>query len=262
MSVEHEFAFEAFGLRVLVVADSAAAVEDLELLLPPGSVPSSAGSGGRTFALRDRPDGMYDLTRDGDILVEGRSLTVVRAALERELLAVVALEAPGRIFVHAGVVAHDGAAIVIPGKTYSGKTSLVAALVRAGAVYYSDEYALLDASGLVHPFAKPLSLRESGQQFDHPVEMIGGVAGDGAVPIGLVVVTTYAAGASWQPTRLSAGEAALELLTNTLAARTRPGEVMRSLTRAVAPAVTLKGERSEAGELAPLLLAELRRARS
>ena len=44
----------------------------------------------------------------------------------------------------------------------------MAALVRAGAEYYSDEFAPLDAGGLVHPFAKPLSIRnERFVQVDH-----------------------------------------------------------------------------------------------
>jgi hypothetical protein len=58
------------------------------------------------------------------------------------------------IFVHAGVVAWRGQAIVIPGATQSGKTSLVAALVRAGAEYFSDEYAVFDARGRVHPLPR------------------------------------------------------------------------------------------------------------
>ena len=37
-----------------------------------------------------------------------------------------------------------GRAIVIPGRTFSGKSTLVAELVRAGATYYSDEYAVED----------------------------------------------------------------------------------------------------------------------
>jgi uridine kinase len=41
--------------------------------------------------------------------------------------------------------------IAIPGRSFSGKTSLVTALVRAGAVYYSDEFAVIDRDGLVRP---------------------------------------------------------------------------------------------------------------
>ena len=36
-------------------------------------------------------------------------------------------------------------------------------LVRAGATYYSDEYAVLDSRGRVHPFSKPIELREEGK---------------------------------------------------------------------------------------------------
>ena len=35
-------------------------------------------------------------------------------------------------------------------------------MVRAGATYYSDEYAVIDDTGLVHPFARPLGIREEG----------------------------------------------------------------------------------------------------
>lgn len=48
---------------------------------------------------------------------------------------------------------------MVPGRTLSGKSSLVLALVKAGADYYSDEYAVFDGSGRVHPYSKPLSRR-------------------------------------------------------------------------------------------------------
>ena len=65
----------------------------------------------------------------------------------------------------------------LPGHSFSGKSTLVAALVRAGAVYYSDEFAVLDPDGFVHPYAKALSLDVARQ-----VEELGGVAGDEPLP--------------------------------------------------------------------------------
>jgi predicted ATPase len=44
----------------------------------------------------------------------------------------VATEAPRRVFVHAGVVGWKGQAILVPGRSYSGKTTLIAALMKAG----------------------------------------------------------------------------------------------------------------------------------
>ena len=63
---------------------------------------------------------------------------------------------------HAGVVGWKGWALVLPGKSGAGKTTLVAELIRAGATYYSDEYAVLDERGRVHPYARPLAVRVDG----------------------------------------------------------------------------------------------------
>ena len=64
-----------------------------------------------------------------------------------------------RVFLHAGAVAWNGLGIVIPGGTMSGKTSLVRELLQAGALYYSDEYAVLDDLGRLHPYPQPLGVR-------------------------------------------------------------------------------------------------------
>ena len=52
------------------------------------------------------------------------------------------------------------AAIVMPGASFAGKTTMVRAWLEAGATYYSDEFAVLDRTGRVHPFARPLAIRE------------------------------------------------------------------------------------------------------
>lgn len=123
--------------------------------------------------------------------------------------------ARGLVFVHAGVVAWKGAAIVIPARSFAGKTTLVAELVKLGAEYYSDEYAVIDAGGMVHPFVKPLSMREPGgdrTQSDVPVEYFGGRTGREPVTIGLVLLTAFSAGAEWEPEPITPGMAVLDIL--------------------------------------------------
>jgi hypothetical protein len=62
--------------------------------------------------------------------------------------------------VHAGVVSGPDGLIAIPGESGLGKTTLVAALLRAGFGYLSDEALALDRdSGAVTAFPRPLSLR-------------------------------------------------------------------------------------------------------
>ena len=147
---------------------------------------------------------------------------------------------------------------MVPGRSRSGKTTLVAALVRAGAAYLSDEFAVIDARGRVHPFAKPLSIRGAAGCDLHVsrprAEDLGGRAGTEPLPIGLVVLATHAPGAEWRPRTLTAGQAVIEMLAHTVPALLRPAASLRALERAVARAVLLKGERGEAGALAPRLL--------
>ncbi len=183
-------------------------------------------------------------------------LDEVLERFESDLRLFVAEVARHRVFVHAGVVGWKGKALLVPGRSYTGKSTLVSELVRAGATYYSDEYAVLDARGRVYPFPKPLEMRDAGEfkQTKFEVEHFGGKTATKAIPVGMVMVTEYKAGARWQPRLLTGGQAVLALLANTVSARRQPEKVLTALQRAVAGAPTLKGVRGEAEALAHSIL--------
>jgi hypothetical protein len=255
----HELTFESFGVRFQLVAESAAQLDRLRVVLPPASKPSH-GPADISYSLIATASGAYELTRDGKAFVHDLSLDEAVWWLGRELSDLIAVRASDYVFVHAGAVAHRGRSIVMPGQSHAGKSTLAAALVRAGAVYLSDDFAPLDAAGLVHPYARPLSLRREGRaQFDHDVTSLGGVAAMEPVPLGMVVVTQYRHGAEWQPRVLSAGDAVLALMANTVRARAQPERTLQALSRSVSGAVAIQSERDEADAIAPLLLAELER---
>jgi hypothetical protein len=66
------------------------------------------------------------------------------------------------LLLHAGAASWKGGGILLPAATESGKTTLVAGLIRAGFGYLSDEAAAIDpVSGWVHPYPKPLSMEPS-----------------------------------------------------------------------------------------------------
>jgi hypothetical protein len=138
------------------------------------------------------------------------------------------------------------------------------ALVRAGATYYSDEYAVLDARGRVHPYPKPLSIRggPGARPRKCSAEALGGVAGVKPLPVGLVIVSRFEPQARWRPRLLSPGEAILELLANTVSARLRPSGAMATLDQVVRRAPSLKGKRGEAEQVAAALLERVDHARS
>jgi len=52
----------------------------------------------------------------------------------------------------------------LPGGTHAGKSALVAELLRCGAVYLSDEYALIDDRGRAQAYPRPLLLRNGGAE--------------------------------------------------------------------------------------------------
>jgi hypothetical protein len=255
--------FDAFGVRVGVRLKEPRLHERLSPHLPPGWKPTSSPWVDRLFSLwidRDgaRPVRLYAGRRRP---LRTASLDEALAVLESEIRQGVAAAAARSTFVHAGVVGWRGRAIVVPGRSRSGKTTLVAELVRAGASYYSDEFAVLDGRGRVHPFAKPLSVRGAGGCDRHVArpraEDLGGVCGREPLRVGLVVLATFRPGAHWSPERLSPGHAVLEMLAHTVPARLRPERSLRALERAVTDAVVVKGERGEARELVASLLGSL-----
>jgi len=231
--------------------------------LPPGWKPAGSLVVDQLFSVRFGGESRRPGVKPYHLLYSGFARTA-RTLSERELLEqletdlqlFVGAEAPRRIFVHAGVVEWRGRAIVIPGSTFSGKSSLVAALVRAGATYYSDEFTVLDARGRVHPYPRPINLRtqEGEPGMRCTAEELGGRTGRKAVPVGLVVVTEYREGARWRPRELTPGHATLALLAHTVPARRQPARAMSVLKQVAAGAKTLKSARGDADDLAKTLL--------
>jgi hypothetical protein len=250
--------YRGFGLRIGVRASERRLLDALGDAPIPGLRPSRARSplvdrlycvvGGASEGRVRRYSLAYaDTARIARSLDEGEVVTSVRSDLERA----VAERARTRVFVHAGVVGWRGGAIVIPGETRSGKTSLVQALVRAGAIYYSDEYAVLDDRGLVHPFARPLAPRDGSP----PADAAQPIAGTVALPVRCVVATRFVAGSEWRPRPLSRAATIMALLRNTVAVQSAPDRTLRVLQASVATASGRMSVRGDAAAAARALLA-------
>jgi hypothetical protein len=260
------FTFTSYGVRIGVRTNRPEVLERLVELLPPGYKPAASAAVERIYSLTvggagARPNlrGFTLLYGDSDRLARTMELDDALDRFESDLQLYIAERARRRVFIHGGVVGWRGQAIMMPGRSFSGKTTLVAELVRAGATYYSDEYAVLDAHGRVHPFPKPLGMRydASARQTKLSVESLGGHKGSEPLPVAMVLISEYKAGARWRPRRVSAGQGALALLDNAVAARHRPESVLTALRQVVARASVVKSKRGEASELATLLLRQV-----
>jgi len=260
------FSLKSYGVRIGIRSNNPTALEEVRKYLPNHCDETSSPIVDRLYSIFIGGEGprqnirRFNLLYADHLRVE-RSLQLDEIFLrfESDFRLFVAELAKGRVFVHAGVVGWDGQAIVVPGRSFSGKSTLVAELVRAGATYYSDEYAVFDSKGRVHPFASPLQIRQEGdfKQTKIDVAQLGGRAGSKPLPGGLVLVTEFRKGARWKPRNLSAGAGALELLSNTVSARRSPGNALDAFDHVVSGAQVVKGPRGEAHEVVPYILEKL-----
>jgi len=261
-SQKNYIAIESFGVRIKIHAARKDVLEEIEAriarILPEGFYRKiSPRRAVHSFSVRRNKSYEYVLYRGRRKIEYGNEREILLKYFDWQLRLTIAEFAVERVFLHAGVVAWKGKAIVIPAKSFQGKTTLVKELTKLGAQYYSDEYAVLDDAGFVHPFPKMLSIRGlegEYQQTDYSVESLGGVKGIGPLPVGMVLMTEYESGAKWSPQILSEGAGVMEMLSHTIPIRYNPKFSLKVLNKTVNHAIIVKTKRGEAKDFAVKLL--------
>jgi len=244
---------ESFGVSVLIESNDPAAIaacrEIVRVALPDCHTIVPCTEYDHRFTLIWNNSGRDSLYRNGEPVALRTNRERVLSMLEPRLRLVVAEYTKDYVFIHAGVVVWKGKALVIPGGSMHGKTSLVLELVKSGAIYYSDEYAILDKDGFIHPFAKTLSVRGGADKYkqeEREVESFGGSKGVNRVRPDAVLFTKFDPESKWQPCRLSGAEGVLELLRDTIATRQNPHFVLEVLTKIAHETIFIKTPRPDA----------------
>ena len=193
-------------------------------------------------------------TENGALFTREREPLVAAEKLVDALHFEVACRASGFAFIHAGVVGVDGGALVLPGRSMSGKSTLVSALLRRGASYMSDEYAVVDGDGRVHPYARNLRIRaEDGSGRTTPPTEFTTKIERQTLPLTHIALLRYEAGSDLNVDPLSGASAALALVDNTVRARSNPETTLKASSFA-ADAVGIQGIRGDKNEAADYLL--------
>ncbi len=198
---------------------------------------------------------------DGATTFSGPDSDVAVNAFDAQLRLAIATRAPDHVFVHAGCVAIDGRALLLPGRSFSGKSTLVAALLEAGADYLSDEFAVLCPDGRVLAYPRPIALRATRDRpaADVSADRLGASVEPGPCSVAAIATLTYVRGSDLVTEATPAGEAALRLLEHAVPARERPAPAMAAVARASSGARCVAGRRGEAAAAVPALLALLDR---
>jgi hypothetical protein len=172
--------FDAHGVRFVVTStdpEVVAAFDDLLSDLVPADNGAAGGGPTRrisiepTTASDDATAAWYRVAIDDDVLyptlLEG---SVVSHVLMRvNALAAASCRAAGAVALHAGAAAGSSGAVLLPGASHSGKTTLTAALAVAGHRFVADEVSRLDPDALaVTPYGKPVALRPASARLLAP----------------------------------------------------------------------------------------------
>ncbi len=257
----HHLFIESYGVGIRVSSNNIDAIDVVRGMLPKLLAGhynlTSHIETNHKFYYAWNKSGRDSLYKDGETIAIRQLRESVLAQMDSYIRLTVAEFAVNKVFIHAGVVSWKGKAIIMPGKSFQGKSTLTAALVRRGAQYYSDEYAILDKNGLVSPFPKMISIRgeiDDYQQIDYPVEAFGGTAGIESVPVGMILSTEYKPNGKWKPRILTRGKGAIELIKNALSIRYDPTFNLLVINRVTKNSVVVKSPRGEATDVADMIL--------
>ncbi len=257
-----DFSISAYGVRIDFHLPCAL-IAELPSPVIPGAVDDDRSSADATVSVKLSRDAegepIFELMENGVSLAKEASATVASHMVESWAQLTVATMAKDLIFVHAAVVGWKNKAIVVPGRTLSGKSTLAMALAEAGAEYYSDEYAIFDPEGKVHPYWRlPKIKGDSGYKVARLLKG-GDLTGPPPVPLplGWVLISYYDPGSVWQPRKLTCGETLLGLLDNTVPLRVRPEQSVKALSKAIADAQGFESSRGDAASEARIILSLL-----
>ncbi len=244
--------FESRGLSIRISVPYAALLESLlavpELELRPAEPGRTADLEYQVDAGGNSHAGWYQIWFGARRLAWATTRSAAERLLVSHLESKLAELARDQIFVHAGVVAWRGSALLFPGRSFTGKSTLVAEFLRRGATYFSDEFAVVGPDGLVYPYPRPLHLRRGlafgpGEEWDPmTVKLPLPAAG---IPPRAIIFSGYVPGSRLQWRALSPGRALLLLLSHALGARRHPVQALKFLSPIAAGAPAYAVRRGE-----------------
>ena len=248
MSSTHVFGVRAYGCNIQVETPSLEAYSVLERYILPSLPRMDIAADDPHIVVRvTQVDGQFHVVVGDQVVASASSAIGMVSPLIKVLDDAVIERLTALRALHAGAVVWNQRALLLPGATHAGKSSLVAELLRRGATYFSDEFALIDAQGFVHPYPRPLLLR-NGRPQQSPVlaQEFNVRVGDAPAPVGWILSLEYVPGSTWNVSSLPHGEAVLTLLKNTPHYLAELPDLVEVFQRAVAGAACFSGQRDEA----------------
>jgi hypothetical protein len=255
------FTIESYGVVIRITLNGAVPVDTLKVRLPPGWQRTARDNSDLSCEVAPAQGGDVRVKTDkGDARVF-QDMGSLLDWIEHNTQHFVAEHATPHLFVHAGVVAWNGSAILLPARSFAGKSTLVTSLVKAGATYYSDEYAVLDLEGRVLPYPRQVSLRDGPHgpagRLDLSAHAPQGDAARIPIPVGLVALLRYDEAVGWDVADLGYLPAIMAMAEQTVAIQRRARDAMEILGKVAGTARVIQGTRGDVDDAVKRLLALL-----
>lgn len=262
MNDSGSFDVEAFGVRFRFMAACPEAYAALDQYAFPWLPRLECQTDGQNLVPRaDLWIRMDQVAGEFRLLVEDAVLRTASGPLGLicELIQVldekIVLHLTGLRAVHTGAVAWRERVLLFPGATHAGKSALVAEFLRRGATYFSDEYALFDAEGQVHPYPRPLLVREGGsEQRPTLAQQLNAPVGDMPLRVGWIFALSYRPENNWNVAAVSQGESLMTLLRNTPHLLANSPEMVSIFQHVVSQAECFAGTRGDAADAVDKIL--------
>jgi hypothetical protein len=225
--------------RIGILGDDEALLERLARCFEPGTGEATRETGDTQLTVRlshASPDGSADERRLGVTTDPAGALDALvgpgpRSPLDlTRALVQWAVDHTRHYVFHAAALRRDGKGILLPADSYSGKSTLAAALGQRGFALLSDEVGAIDPrNGRLIAFPRALSLRRDvlpvlglsdslGASFDRGASRmvraneLGLERAESGADASLIVIPTFEAGSATRMLRLGTGPAVLALM--------------------------------------------------
>jgi len=211
------------------------------LCVPAGELARRAGAAYAPLRSEPAPDALvarctpcaagFRLEVDGRAPLERADEVEALRTLNHELLQALMRRRPEHYYVHAAVLEHGGRALVLPGLSRAGKSTLALALVLAGARYLSDELLCLARDGRALAVPRAPKLRDecvayfpglaaacvgTGEGRFVPFEALPAGTLGAPAPVGTIAVPRWTPDGDDRARALGRGEALLALTRSSL----------------------------------------------
>ena len=203
---------------------------------------------------------MFEFLEGDQIAFRGRSKRALRLAIEAVFELKASTLSDEFAFLHAGGVVLNGRAILLPGRSHAGKSSLVEAFLRRGASYLSDDMIPIDRKLRAHPFPRAIGRRAAPGMPPLKISLrsLGARVALRPAPIDVMWCGLYEPAISRATFQVHTGRAAFaQLLPHAPGARSRPDVAIPILTRLATNASVFSGVRGDADQAAEAVIALL-----